>query len=345
MKPKLELRWTLGAGEISPKIIELLHGIARQGSLRQAITRTGLSYRHAWGTLQQLENVLGEPLVVLERGRGARLAPLAQRLLEATDAANTKVAPMLQELEIMLATQTSAPQPAQRAPIIVHASHDLALAQLRDRLQKSRRIKLDMHFQGSLDCLASLHQGTCDIAGFHVPNTANSSAVIDQYRPWFKMRMLRFIHFATRQQGLIVAQGNPLKLTQLSARFVNRQPGSGTRLFFDHLLATHRIRPNQINGYQHEEFTHAAVAATIASGMADAAFGIEAAARQLQLDFVPIASERYFLAARSATLARPGPAAFLESLRSGTLASVLRELPGYTMPDTLDIMTAAQTFH
>ena len=69
-------------------------------------------------------------------------------------------------------------------------------------------------------------------------------------------------------------------------RFINRQQGSGTRAYFDYLLAGQRLRPAQIAGYQDEEFTHAAVAATVASGMADAGFGIEAAARQQELDFV-----------------------------------------------------------
>src|SRR5262245_7657332 len=85
------------------------------------------------------------------------------------------------------------------------------------------------------------------------------------------------------------------------ARFLNRQPGSGRRLMFDHLLAAAGIPASRINGYQSEEFTHAAVAATIASGKADAGFGIEAAAWQQGLEFVPLAMERYYLAARAAT--------------------------------------------
>lgn len=351
MKPKLELRWTLGTTEISPRLLELLRGIAQHGSLQAATSRAGFSYRHAWGTLEQLENALGESLAVLERGRGAYLTPFAKRLLAITDEAIAQVGPAMKNLESALETGTAEERSVQRRSIIVHASHDLALARLRDKLIKSRRSKLDLHFQGSLDCLASLTRGNCDIAGFHVPHAPSSSAVIEQYRPWFRTRTLRFIHFTTRQQGLMVAKGNPLNLQKLSdlsrtgARFVNRQPGSGTRLFFDHLLAVHHIRPGQINGYQHEEFTHAAVAATIASGLADVAFGIEAAAHQLHLDFVPVASERYFLAARSATLTRPGPAALVDLLRNGELATLLHGLPGYALPESLNAMTATEAFH
>ena len=91
----------------------------------------------------------------------------------------------------------------------------------------------------------------------------------------------------------------------------------------------HGIRPAQIAGYETEEFTHAAVAATVASGMADAAFGIEAAARQHELDFIPIATERYFLAARSTTVTGAAAQALLESLKSPAFRSYLAGLPGY----------------
>jgi molybdate-binding protein len=94
----------------------------------------------------------------------------------------------------------------------------------------------------------------------------------------------------------------------------------------------------QINGYQFEEFTHAAVAATVASDMADAGFGIEAAARQQKIDFVAIATERYYLAARAATWSRPGPAALLDALRAGALKKVLKNMPGYTLPQSLDLL-------
>src|SRR5690606_29958892 len=131
----------------------------------------------------------------------------------------------------------------------------------------------------------------CELVGFHVPELPGRGRLIEPFRPWLRSRSLRLVRLADRRQGLIVARGNPLgiatleDLPRLQARFVNRQLGSGTRLAFDALLAAHRIRPAQINGYRHEEFTHAAVAAMIASGAADVAFGIEAAAAQHALSF------------------------------------------------------------
>ncbi len=234
--------------------------------------------------------------------------------------------------------------------MVLQASHDLALVKLRELLAAGRDCELELHFQGSLDCLAALSRGQCDLAGFHLPDTAGHNALLDQYRPWLKSRALRLLHFATRQQGLMVAPGNPLRIRTLpdlvgkNARFVNRQPGSGTRLFLDHLLAMHKILPARIKGYQLEEFTHAAVAATIASGMADAGFGIEAAARQHGLDFVPLATERYYLAGRSGTLSRPGPSALLAALDSDEFRAILSGLPGYMSPQTLQTVDVRTLF-
>jgi molybdate-binding protein len=235
-------------------------------------------------------------------------------------------------------------------PLVTHASHDLALAELRNLLADTGHAAVDLHFRGSIDCLASLARGDCDVAGFHLPEASAGDAAFAPYRPWLRTRGLRLIRFVHRRQGLMVARGNPKRLLTLpdlaekGARFVNRQPGSGTRLCFDRLLAAARLRPAQINGYQSEEFTHAAVAATVASGMADAGFGIEAAARQQGLDFVPLATERYFLAARQATLARPAAHALLAALRGAEFRKRIGALPGYEAPGIGEIIRVRDAF-
>ena len=348
MQPRLELRWALDETAIDPRLIELLRGVAEGGSLQSATKRAGLSYRHAWGTLGRIESALGAQLVLLERGRGARLAPLGAQLVAAADAAVLELAPHVRRAEAALARQLAKSQ--LRATVAVYASHDLALQRLRDRLQRSRRFHFDLQFHGSLDCLAALQRGQCDMAGFHLPDMAAPGALLEHFRPWLKDRTFRLVRIANRQQGLLVGRGNPLRLKSLHdlmrthAGFVNRQPGSGTRLCFDHLLAASRIRPGQINGYQREEFTHAAVAATVASGMAQAGFGIEAAAREQQLDFVPIITERYFLGACAAAWARPGPKALLVALREGAFKAAVGTLPGYVLPQSLELVTVEDAF-
>ena len=138
-----------------------------------------------------------------------------------------------------------------------------------------------------------------------------------------------------RRQGLIVARGNPLRLRSLAdvaargARMVNRQRGSGTRTLIDQLLAAKGIEPASIDGYAHEEFTHDAVAATVAGGSADAGFGIMAAAARYDLDFVPLVTERYGFALRHAAINTEVGQALLRRLSGPTFRQRLAALPGY----------------
>ena len=131
----------------------------------------------------------------------------------------------------------------------------------------------------------------------------------------------------------MLPHGNPRRIRQLSQlarpgiRFINRQAGSGTRLLFDALLADAGINPSRIAGYDMEEFTHGAVAASVASGMADAGFGIEAAARQAHLAFVPLARERYFLAFRNPD--SPATTRLLAFLRTTKWRNMLAQYRGY----------------
>lgn len=342
------LHWKLDGHALDARVLELLRAIDRCGSLNRAIGEVGLSYRHAWGVLGRLENAIGKPLVILERGRGAHLTPLGRQLAESTSKLDSQLAPQLRKA----AAEVNRALPSGKTPgghrIVVCASHDLALAELREALEKNHACVMELHFQGSLDALIALHRNQCDIAGFHVADTPGVPRPDEPFRPWLKARTLRLIPFAIRRQGLMVASRNPLRIRSVGdlahgkVRFVNRQPGSGTRLLFDRLLAAAGHRPGQIAGYHHEEFTHAAVAATIASGMADAGFGIEAAARQHGLDFVPLATERYLLAAHAATLEQAGPKRLVRALQGRTYSRILHSLPGYSAPESHDAMTVQQ---
>jgi molybdate transport repressor ModE-like protein len=347
MAIRLTARWHAGESELDVRLVPLLRQVAKDGSLNRAVASLRLSYRHAWGLLGKTERMLGQRLVIMERGRGARLSPFAEKLIEADDTAinvlGRELAATLQALNLETAESRQRPR---EKPLMIHASHDLALAELRDLLSGSKGAALDLHFRGSLDCLASLARGECDVAGFHLPEPSAGSAAFAPYRPLLGTRGLRLIRFVHRSQGLMVARGNPKRLLKLAdlaeknARFVNRQPESGTRLCFDRLLAAEGLRPAQINGYQTEEFTHAAIAATIASNMADAGFGIEAAARQQALEFVPLADESYFLATRVATLARPALQAVLEALRGSAFRKWVNAHPGYGAAGMGDIIAA-----
>jgi molybdate-binding protein len=112
-------------------------------------------------------------------------------------------------------------------------------------------------------------------------------------------------------------------------RFVNRQRGSGTRVLIDRLLLDEGVEPATLVGYANEEFTHAAVAATVASGAADAGFGLRAAAAEHGLAFVPRVREHYYLAVRAKSLTTTEVARLLEALQGVAFARIVGRLPGY----------------
>jgi len=133
-----------------------------------------------------------------------------------------------------------------------------------------------------------------------------------------------------REQGLIVAPrlkgkvSSLADLTRRDVRFINRQRGSGTRLLLDSLLADASVASARISGYEHEEFTHQAVAASIAAGAADVGLGLRAAAAQFKLHFVPLAVEIYRLAGRIETQNHPRVRALITAVRTNAA-----RLPGY----------------
>jgi molybdate-binding protein len=286
----------------------------------------------------------------MERGRGTALTVLGEDLATGMQALEAQLEPQLRKARTDLERLLKGTRTVVEVPLRVRASHDFALDRLAEALPRHGGPGIELAFQGSLDALASLNRSRCDVAGFHVPMLPGRQPLLEPFRPALKARTLKLVHFADRTQGLIVAKGNPLQIASLRdlarrpVRFVNRQGGSGTRLFFDALLAAHRIRPAQIVGYRHEEFTHGAVAAMIASGSADAAFGIEAAAARHGLSFVPMAQERYFLAMRTTVVARPAMQALLNALQSRWFRSFMRDLPGYAMPTRRTPVPVAEAF-
>jgi putative molybdopterin biosynthesis protein len=159
--------------------------------------------------------------------------------------------------------------------------------------------------------------------------------VFPKYEPWLKPRVQRLIHFVRRAQGLIVAPGNPLGLRSLAdvarteARFINRQRGSGTHLALDKMLADSGIDKGDISGYYTEEFTHLAVATAIAGGVADAGLGIEAAARRLKMDFIPLFCEDYYLLAKRETIEREDVQSVIAVLKTESFRKIVVTFPGY----------------
>jgi len=330
MKLTARIAWQLDGQPLDSRLVPLLAAVAATGSVAAGAARAGVSYRAAWGLLRDYERRLGAPLAKLTRGRGATLAPAGEALLQADTAAAQRLGLALSQLATDLG-----PAADERQPLRIAASHDIALAQLRDALPASGALRLDLTFMGSLDALAAFARGDADLAGFHVPAMGVDAATQGKLDRWLKPRRDRLISFAAREQGLIVPPGNPRRVRTLAdvatknLRFVNREPGSGTRLLVDSLLARARILSTRIAGYESAERNHVAVAAAVAAGTADVGFGLRAAAAEFGLGFVPAAKERYLFAVRAGALDSPQLRAFLDLLRGPLPRRAMRGLPGY----------------
>jgi putative molybdopterin biosynthesis protein len=320
---------------LDARLLPLLRAVAASASLAAAVAECGISYRAAWGLLREYRQKLGAPLVLLERGRGAKLTAAGAALVGLDQAARRRLARVLPALagEIGAGLRKAARAPA---PLLrIAASHDLALAAAANALPAESGLRLELSFMGSLHALKEYAEGRVDLAGFHVPVTGRADWDRTPYLRCLQARRDRLIRFVDREQGLILPRRNPAQVRSFrdvasrSLRFINRQRGSGTRLLVDTLLAHERIGSAQITGYGNEEFTHLAVAATVASGGADAGFGLRAAAAEYRLAFVPLVRERYFLAVRAKAVDGAAIAALLQALRSPAFVRIAQRFPGY----------------
>jgi len=322
---------------LDARLLPLLEAIATSASLAAAVVHCGISYRAGWGLLRDYQRKLDVPLVSLERGRGAILTASGRRLLEAHSLARQRLAAMLPDLAVDLGPAPRAKPRTAAVHLHLAASHDLALATLSEMLPEAAGIVLDLSVMGSLHALREYAEGRADIAGFHVPIDRHARSERAPFLHWLRARRDRLVRFADRDQGLILARGNPARVKRLrdvaeaNLRFVNRQPGSGTRQLIDRMIADENIDAAALNRHGHEEFTHPAVAATVASGGADAGFGLRAAAAEYDLAFVPLVRERYFLAVRAKDIGRPPAARLIEALKSAEFARHVRRFPGYRL--------------
>ncbi len=322
-------------------LLRLLEAVYRRGKLTLAASDVGISYRHAWNLLRQGGEFFGVPLVEMQRGRGARLSLLGEKLLWAEQRAIARLGPQLESLgsELNLAIQQQ--QQGALSVLRLHASHGFAVELLPKYLHET---PLDLQYCSLQESLTALHRGSCDVAGFHLPRGKVGERVRDTYQALLKPRQHRVIGFIARTQGLMVAPGNPLGITGVasladkSVRFVNRQASSGTRSLLDCLLKEAAVSSKKIRGFEIEEFTHSAVAAYVAAGMADCGFGVEAAAQKFGLDFLPLAIEDYLLACHHRSLEEPRLCAFLKALQGEPFQEAVKRLPGYSPSQCGEVM-------
>jgi len=351
MQIEIEPVWRFrkeGSPQTAVVMLGVLNQIRETGKLTSAAEHAHLSYRHVWNLVEQWSEFFGVPLVETHRGKGTTLTPFGEKLVWAGQRMQARLGPQLENLAQELATEIK-PFLHQRPSVIrVHASHGFAVSRLRELLDKEPGIGVDLRYVSNQNSLLSLAQGACDLSGVHMPRGALRAQSIKACREWLDPREDRVISFVTREMGLMVKKGNPLgigslrELAATKARFVNRDHDSGTRLLFDQLLGLDGIDAATINGAQQIEFTHAAVAAYVASGMADAAFGVEAAAKQFGLDFVRLLTEDYFFVCRRAFLDTEPMQRILDIMKGRAFHTAVMQLPGYVAQNPGTVSTVKE---
>jgi putative molybdopterin biosynthesis protein len=344
------VRAELTVGDAHVDLAELkrsLRLIADTASIAVSAQTLGVTYRTLWGRLLAFDAALGCKLVGRARGRGSHLTGKGRALLAALERHDDLFAPGSSARVSALSADISKALRSQ--PMLrLLSSHDYALANVlfsprapsgnaaksaavNDSLQDAFLVEN----AGSVECVRALLRGDADLAGYHhtsaaTPLQRKSSKTAELWDRVEQDAEFWSVAVMQREQGLIIAPALKSTVKGLAdllrpdVRFVNRQRGSGTRVLLDSLLVDAGLAASEISGYRHEEFTHQAVAATIAAGAADVGPGLRAAAAQFNLHFVPLAVETYRIAGRSETRLHADVRSLIKALREES-----KRLPGY----------------
>lgn len=234
------------------------------------------------------------------------------------------------------------PHSPNRDIITALGSHDMAFERLVQHLHQRKRgaVELLVLPVGSLEGLIALRQGIAQLAGCHLLDAESGEYNLPYIQHLFPDREMTLITLAHREQGLIVQPGNPHQirnledLTRADLVMVNRNRGSGTRLWLDHQLERLSISPQSLQGYEYEVSMHTAVAAAVQQDTADVGLGLLAAARQFELDFIPLFRERFDLVVPKERVDDRSLMRVFNYLVSGEFRRTLDELGGYETSHT-----------
>ncbi len=229
--------------------------------------------------------------------------------------------------------------------IVAVGSHDNTLDVLSDLISiQHPGLVLSSSHVGSMGGLMAIKKGVCHVAGSHLLDTENGSYNLSYIEKFLPDIPVKCVHLIMREQGFIVSPGNPKEikgfedLIRQDVRLVNRQAGSGTRILLDYSIKKLHLNPKNINGYDNDEFTHMAVAASVLAGNSDVGLGIYAAAKALGLDFIPVVTEQYDLIIPEKFFETDIIKRLLQTIRSSDFKKRVEKLGGYHTQRTGEII-------
>ena len=229
--------------------------------------------------------------------------------------------------------------------LVVIGSHDPLLDELADMMHiENNEVYMSSAHVGSMGGIMAIRRGEAHAAGCHLLDTETGQYNLAFMKKYFPKGGVKLIRCVGRQQGMMVAKGNPLNIQSFSdiakegVRYVNRQKGSGTRILTDYLCKQNGVDPDSIYGYDREELTHTSVAAQIVSGSADAGMGIYSAAKLYDLDFIPICIEEYDLIIPDHAWDTPMVQQMIATLKSDAFREKILSLGGYTVENPGEII-------
>lgn len=345
---------------------EILNGRYKPGDRLPSVRQLCEDWNCTPGTIQRAYNELSrEGLLVSRVGRGTQVAGIVphakaqgqetirrahlvhrmEAILLETLTAGYDLAEIQQAMDLAMdrwRTFSAVQEAASTETLRFVGSHDLVMNELARFFfgHIVQDIRLLLTYSGSLGGLIALAEGKADLAGCHLWDEESDTYNIPFIRRLLPGKDLTIVTLGHRRQGLIIAPGNPLHLRGLAdlvrpgVRFVNRQSGSGTRVWLDAMLSRLGIDPTRIDGYEDERLTHTDVARAVAEGSAQVGLGLETAARAYGLDFIFLNRERYDLILRSEKAQLPAVQKLIQWLASSEGKQFVGKHAGYESQET-----------
>lgn len=239
----------------------------------------------------------------------------------------------------------STPEKLQNTLVVI-GSHDPLLDEVADMMHRADpTVFMSSSHVGSMGGIMAIRRGEAHAGGCHLLDTETGVYNLSFLKKYFPNGGIRLVRCVGRQQGLMLAKGNPLDIKEFAdiakngVRYVNRQKGSGTRVLMDYLCEQYAVNVSDIYGYEREELTHTSVAAQIANGSADAGMGIYSAAQLYDLDFLPICIEEYDLIIPDHAWETPVVQQLIATLKSPAFREKMLAMGGYTVDHPGEIIS------